>query len=175
MTERPESNLDNADSRRLASIVDLDPSADRVWHPEELGAILRHQLAVPIQFDLAGLAPGAAKKLATLSAASGLLLQSLADLLAHPAPPVELLVMLKDFAKANAAHRDSALPSDVAKVVYLLTIAAALVRCGQRITSVSDAELAAGLTWASNQHWLEPRERSLLSQALAKVKAQGQR
>lgn len=172
-TSVTERNVHNSDPARVAQLIDLDPSPERVWLASELGAILQHQLSVPVEFEMAGKPPGEAKKLSMLTSAHGLTLKSFADLLAHPHPPIELLVMLKDFAKSNASHHDSALPADVSRMIYYLAIAVALLRCGRRITSMSNPKLVASLTWAIDQPWIEPRERTLLSECLTKVTESG--
>lgn len=155
-----------SDPRNLASVIDLDPSPQRIWNADELAAIFRHQLSASIQFDLGALDTGDGRKLAALSEAQGLLVKSFGDLLLHPNPPIELLIMLKDFAKANASHRDSALPADVAKVLYYLAISVALVRCKQRITQTTDQELAQSLRWAIELPWIQTPQREIMTEAL---------
>jgi hypothetical protein len=162
-------DLDNTDPGRLASLVDLDPTSERMWTPEELGAILRHQLSVPVQFELGEAAPDLFKTLQKNASAQGAKITSYADLLNHPSPPIELLLLLKDFAKAAASHPDSALPSAVAKVLYYLTISVALLRHNRRITSMSDTDLQSSLRWALNLPWVEPPQRALLEQALGRI------
>jgi hypothetical protein len=163
-------DLDNTEPSRLASIVDLDPSAQRLWEPDELAEILRHQLSVSVRLDPAAVNSGQNLKPQTLVSPGGMTVDSFAELLAHPDPPIELLIKLKDFAKANAAHPDSALPADVSKVLYYLAISVALLRCRRRITSMSDTDLAASLKWATDLPWLEPRERSILEEAAGRFK-----
>jgi hypothetical protein len=104
-----------------------------------------------------------------LSDAHGLVLKSFADLFHHSAPPVELLELVKSFAKANLDHPESALPGEIASALYYLSIAAALVRLDQRITRLSDADLARGLQWAGEQVWLDDATKELLAKALQKL------
>jgi hypothetical protein len=158
-----EPKLDNTEPSRLASIVDLDPSAERLWKPQELAALLRHQLAVPVPLEQWERAQAPSDK------PTGSAIRSFGDLLNHPIPPIELLVMLKDFAKANAGHPDSALPSEVAKVLYYLAISVALLRHNHRITSMSDADLGSSLRWAIGLPWIGPQQQSLLKQAMARL------
>ena len=73
---------------------------------------------------------------------------SLGDLLRHPCPPLELLERLKAFAKSARRDPESHLPEDVAAALYALAVAAALVRHGQKITSMPDDALGRYFTWA---------------------------
>ena len=149
------------DSRQLAKLMDLGHAGQRLWRTEELGAILRHQLSAPVQFDLAGIDQALAGKLRNLTEAEGLLLQSFSDLLHHPAPPVELLILLKDFAKACRNHPDSPLPQEIATLLYLASIAVAMMRACQRITALDDEALRDGVQWLVDQTWVDDRTGSL--------------
>ena len=97
----------------------------------------------------------------------GLTLKSFGDLLAHPHPPVELLKVTKDFAKACRLSPRGALPKEIATVLYFASIAAAMVRCRRRITGLSDADLADGLRWTLARPWLDAPTRSLIEEGLA--------
>ncbi len=85
-------------------------------------------MSAPILVDLGGYDPATAVRLKNLSDAQSLLLKSFLDLFHHPVPPMELLTLTKDFAKANMDHPDSSLPNEVAAALYYTSIAAALVR-----------------------------------------------
>ena len=156
-------------AKSLAALLAASGEGSRLWRPEELGAIFRHQMAAPVLVDLGGYDPGTAARLKRLSEAQSLLLKSFADLFHHPAPPVELLELTKDFAKANMDHAQSSLPSEVAAALYYTSIAAALVRLGARITRLPEAELRRGLLWTSEQAWLDEPTKQLLLQAAGKL------
>jgi hypothetical protein len=149
---------------RLAEILALGLSARGPWHPEELQAVLEYQLAAPLQFDLGGLAPDLARKLRALSAAEGLLLNSLRDLFAHPHPPLDLLTLVKGFAKSSSEYPDSPYPREVALVLYYASIAVAMLRCHVRITSLTDEQLRDGFDWALGQRWLDEASRQVLTE-----------
>jgi hypothetical protein len=102
-----------------------------------------------------------------LCGARGLLLSSFADLLHHPRPPLEMLRMTKRFAKAARHHPDSPLPPQVANVLYYASIAAALLRCGRRISELDDASLQKGLAWCTSRDWVDAPLRGLLREAEA--------
>jgi hypothetical protein len=169
------SEFDSAESvfqgqpKSLAALLEASGEESRLWCPEELGAIFRHQLAAPVLVDLGGYDPGTAARLKKLSEAQSLLLKSFSDLFHHPAPPLELLELTKDFAKANMDHAQSSLPGEVAAALYYTSIAAALVRLDARITRLPDAELRRGLLWTRDQPWLDADTQQLLLQAAAKI------
>ena len=64
--ERDESmsgkKINDTEPARLAKLLQFSDGDGRLWRTEELGAILHHQLNVPVQFDLCGFGQGAAKK-----------------------------------------------------------------------------------------------------------------
>jgi hypothetical protein len=163
--------VSRAASRPLADLIELDPSPQRLWTPDELGDILRHQLSAVVEFDLSAMNPTLRKQLSTLGAAQGLLVKSFHDLFAHPNPPVELLKLVKDYAKANALHADSALPEGIAKVLYYLAIAVARIRCNQSITRMAPTDLLDSMRWAAALPWLGEAERDLLLAAVRSLES----
>jgi hypothetical protein len=132
-------------------------------------------MSAPVLVDLGGYDPGTAARLKRLSEAQSLLLKSFADLFHHPSPPVELLELTKDFAKANMDHAQSSLPHEVAAALYYTSIAAALVRLGARISRLPEGELRRGLLWTGEQAWLDEETKQLLLQAAGKMGPAGGR
>jgi len=173
------SEFDSAESvfqrqpKSLAALLEASGEQARLWRPEELGAIFRHQMAAPVLVDLGGYDPGTAARLKTLSEAQSLLLKSFSDLFHHPAPPLELLELTKDFAKANMDHAQSSIPNEVAAALYYTSIAAALVRLDARITRLPPADLRRGLLWTREQVWLDPDTKQLPLQAADKIAPPG--
>ena len=151
--------------KSLAALLRSSAEGTRLWRPEELGAIFRHQMSSPILVDLGGYDPGVAARLKRLSEAQNLVLRSFSDLFQHASPPLELLELTKNFAKANLDQPESGLPSEVAAVLYYASIAAALVRLDKRITQLPDAELRKGLLLVQGQLWLDAPTKELLLQA----------
>jgi hypothetical protein len=159
--------------KSLAAFLAAGEERARLWQPEELGAIFRHQMSAPILVDLGGFDPATAARLKTLTHAQSLLLTSFLDLFLHPVPPIELLTLTKDFAKGNMEHSDSSLPNEVAAVLYYVSIATAFLRLDRRISQLSDAELKRGLLWAKGQPWVESPIQNLLDEALQKLAQAG--
>ena len=156
-------------AKKLATLMATGEERADLWRPEELAAIFRHQMSAPVMVDLGTFDPRTATRLRTLSEAQGLLLRSFDDLFHHPAPPIELLELVKDFAKANMDHPESGLPGEIAAALYYASIAAALVRLDERISQLPDADLLRGLRWALEQAWLDEKAKELLAQASARV------
>ncbi len=137
-----------------------------LWHDDELGPILIHQLDAPMAVDLAGIAPDLTGRLHTLTSAEGQTLRSFADLLFHPHPPVELLTLIKDFAKTHLHQGHSPLPTPIVLLLYYASITAALLRSSRRISSLTDEQLLTGLQHLTALPWLDSRSRHLLEQGI---------
>jgi hypothetical protein len=161
--------LQKSTPKTLAAFLAAGDDAARLWRPEELAAIFRHQMAAPIVVDLGGFDPATASRLKTISSAQGLLLKSFHDLFSHKLPPRELLIVAKDFAKANMDHPGSSLPAEVSAVLYYGAIAAALVRLDERISQLSNESLKRGFSWAGEQPWVETEIKQLLAEAAKKL------
>jgi len=147
----------------LAQMLDIGPDTHGLWEPGELGTILEHQLAAPLEFELVGMDRSQLDELRH-DWPAGPALETFGDLLRHPRPPVELLKLTKAFAKASRAHPDSPLPEDVAGVLYLASIVVALTRCRKLITGLGKEGLSYGLDWALKQTWLDESIRQLLEE-----------
>jgi len=161
MTNATNKKLLETDPQQLASLIGGDDTiGERIWNPDELAAILRHQLTTPLHVDLAGLG-GAAGRLKDEAAAAGLLLKSFGDLLQHPHPPLGLLKMMKDFGKACRISPASAMPREISSVIYFASILAAMTKRSRRITKLSDGDLRKALRWALGQPWLEDITRTV--------------
>lgn len=170
MSERdPSGAILNSRPKDLAALMAAGSEEARLWRPEELAAIFRQQMTTPILVDLGGFDPGTAVRLKTLSESQGLLLKSFSDLFHHISPPIELLKLTKDFAKANMDHPESGLPTEIVSMLYYTSIATALVRLDTRISQLQDEALQRGLLWAKDQAWIDGETKGLLLKALEKI------
>lgn len=165
MTSEAEELARKAAPARLAELLDETRPDARPWRPEELGALLRHQLTAPVEVSLENLPPDLARQLKGLSDVEGLLLKSYADLFAHPRPPLALLRLVKEFAKAAQAAPSGPLPPEVARVLYYASIAAALARWNERLTTLDDTALRRGFAWVREQPWVDAGTHALLAEA----------
>ena len=159
-----QNDLADSDPRHLASVLAMDDAGDGIWTDDELGVVLRHQLSSVVQYDLNGLAPGAASRLTTLTSAQNLMLKSFSDLLHHPNPPIELLELTKEFAKTTRRHPHRPLPQAIATVLYYASIVVARIRCGKRITRLDDNALGFGVQWVLDQPWIDEQTKALFEE-----------
>jgi hypothetical protein len=150
---------------KLLSLLDETGEEKPVWDASDMHDIFSHQWAASLSIDLSGLGEALQQHVQTLAAAKGLLLRSFGDLLEHPHPPLELLMLAKEFSKRCLNSPRSPIPDDIARVLYFATIAAALGR-GSEITTLSDNEKAQGMRWALSQTWLDGAARDLISHGL---------
>lgn len=168
------SSVFKSHAKELADLMATGWETARLWRPDELAAIFRHQMSAPMLVDLGSFDAPTANRLRTLSDAQGLLLKSFADLINHPAPPVELLTLVKNFAKSNMDHPESGLPGEIASALYYASIAAALVRLDRRISQLPDPALRKGFHWLHGQAWLDDATKCLLVEALKKISGGGE-
>jgi len=163
------SDTPDSDAGRLSDLLGLEPRRMRLWRPEDLGAVFAHQMAAPIVFDLGAADAPTAHALRLLADAQGLLIKSFGDLFRHPSPPLELLRLTKDFAKANRDHPEAVLPVEIAHALYYASIAVALVRCDTRISRLTDAELRRGFACVADQPWVDGPMKDMFAQAMDKL------
>ena len=160
---------------QLAKIMNLDEGTPDAWSEEDLAAMLRHQLAAPLEFDLGGLKPTgsrAKERYKVLNEAAALGIRTFQDLFRHPRPPLAVLRITKDFFKVRAGPADERRPEqEVAYLIYLLTISAARARTGQTITSLSDSELLRGVEWAASRKWADEETVALFGMVREKLLA----
>lgn len=157
------------DAPSLTPMMEVEAGGGKLWGPEELGAILEHQLAAPLQVDLGSLDPQLPRRLEQLNGSGGPSVRTFRDLLGHPRPPLKLLELTKQFAKACRNHPHSPLPDEIATVLYFLSIVVAMTRCGHRITKMDDPSLAYSLDWAVRQPWLDGSTRAILREGIEAV------
>ncbi len=156
------SDLPATDPQTLLRIMDVPSDPAPVWKPDDLAAILRHQWKASLADDLERIIPAAAECVEVWANKISPPIVTFAELLDHAAPPVDLLVLVKEFAKVAPTHPENPIPRDVAAVIYFAAIEVARRRCGRRISSLSDASLADSRRWALAQPWIDVRARLFL-------------
>jgi hypothetical protein len=169
-----DTNLDRTEPPHLAEMLSIDPSRSQPWRPEELAAVLRHQLDTPIEFEVGRMDEVPPDVAATITFGDLFRRDGAIGALgahgahgAHGAPILlALLERAKRFAKACKSRTDGPLPVEVATALYFACIVAALLRCnGARISALDDRSLLDGVQWALAQPWLSPEIRELLNEA----------
>jgi hypothetical protein len=137
----PSTNLSDA----LSELIAFDAQGRAVWPAKELEGILRRPLGEFLNTTQIG---------------------SLRELLESSNPQIKLLCDLKDLAKCRPKHL---FPPEMALLLYYGSIAAAMVRCRQRISKLHDDDLKNGFTWAIKQPWVPENVCDLFRQASSKL------
>jgi hypothetical protein len=150
----------------LSSVITFDADGRAVWPAEDLQAMLHHLMRAPLDVTLST-DPYQQYAIATLAETSAPAPRTFEELFHHPRPALELLRILKSFAKRSRGNPRSTLAPEVCLLLYYVAIALALVRHGQRITRLTEDELRNGLSWLTRQPWVDPLSRNLGTEALA--------
>src|SRR2546423_11296398 len=129
-------------SRRLDAILELVEGDKPLWSATELRELLQAQLELPLP------AKRSWQSASEKSASPGPAIRSL---LVNADTPLELLIAVKEIAK-SWLRAPRALPHEIAQILYLAAITAALLYRHDRITSLSRISLRTQLGWALAQH-----------------------
>ena len=136
-------------SDALSELIAFDAQGRAVWPAKQLDEMLGEPLT---KFGLK-LHPAMADL-------------TLRQLLEQPNPPIDLLLEVKNLSK----HAPKGLfPLEMILLLYYGSIAAAMVRCGRRISKLPDEDLRNGFTWAIKQPWVPENIRELFRQATSKL------
>jgi len=162
-------DVSRTEPRRLADLMAATDGRAHNWQPSDLSDMLRHQLGSPLLYDAGRVRPpdGGTDPGAPAGIGVGVGVDNLAQLLSHPRPPIDLLLLAKEFAKSSDGRPSAPLPAEIATVLYYAAIAAALARLGQRITALGDDALRRGLRWAAERPWLVHPLPAVLQDGLA--------
>jgi hypothetical protein len=158
------------DPRAMSTLLELGQSRRDEWLPSELAAMLKHQVAVPLQLGLGTLSAEVVHELRESGVAP---LLTLGELTRLPHPPVRVLRLVKRFAKMCRADKDNALPGEIVMFLYFISIALALVRDGQRISDLPDDRLRRGLRWLRKMSWLDGETQAIVNDALRSLEQSG--
>jgi hypothetical protein len=158
----PESQCD---PQVLSTVLGFSDVHRREWDVEDLKAMLRHQLGVPLYLSLGTLSAEVSHELGKWSPEHRLM--TLGQLLQHDRPPLEVLKLIKRFAKMCRSDRDNPLQSEIVMLMYYVSIVTALVRLNQPISVLPPASLKRGLSWLSAQPWMDDEVHVLLNEGLS--------
>ena len=161
------SNRLEPDPRSVSTLLNFEDLHRHQWKPGELADMLRHQLNAPLQMGVGTLSAEVAHQLRKNPQLNPLM--TLSELLALENPPVELLKLVKRFAKICKSDPGNPLPPELVMLLYYAAIAAAIVRLNQRISELQDGQLRRGLRFLAGQAWVAGEVRTLLAEALAQV------
>ena len=143
--------IDSLSPAKLSQLLKLDEPR---WDDQDAAGILRHQLQASVLGDLIQI-PSLVQEISWLQermaqkgkAADATFLMELTA----PVPPLELLVAIKRFARQVQDDAGHPMHGKPATILYFAALAAALARCGTRISQLSDVELNEGFGWAIKQ------------------------
>jgi RNA polymerase sigma-70 factor (ECF subfamily) len=79
---------------------------------------------------------------------------TIGDVLRDQHPALDSLKALKHWFNLQRFSPARDVPAPLANGLYLLVLAVALTKCGQRITGLADPQFRAGLEWLAEQPWL---------------------
>jgi hypothetical protein len=158
----PNNKTRQADDASFARLMDFAHDDDPLWSQQELGAIWRHQL----QTSLISSPEVEANESLTASLArhaqSVPPIRTFGELLSHAQPPVELLEFVKQYAKSCRIGTDAAIPDEIATVLYIVSIVAAMTKCDRAISKMDAIAQRHCVDWALEQTWLDEPTRRLL-------------
>jgi len=161
-----------SNAERLARLMKLDETTPDIWSKRDLVAMLRHQMAAPLHFDLSSVelnAAGAKARDENLAGAVKQRINSFKDLLFHPEPPLDLLRLSKDFFKRRVKTCKKGSPEwQIAYLFYLLSILAASAR-RESISTLTAAELRKGVRWVLAREWVDARTKAFVVGALGQA------
>lgn len=163
-------SLHKSDPVALSKLMEIDDTAEHLWDQNDLAEIWQHQLDAPLDFDLAGDDARQKQRISSLSVTAIRPPKTFRDLLHHPNPPVELLRLAKEFAKASPKDKNRPLPQQIATALYYASIVAAFVHA-ESISTLKESELREGMRWAVAQSWLDKPTHALFEEGLKKLPA----
>src|SRR4051812_15896014 len=126
-----------ADPRSLSTMLRFDDIHRHQWSTRDLKDMLTHQLAAPLHL---GLGPLSAEvtELLRAGAEPHNPRMTLGELLRHAHPPLELLKLVKRFAKICRRSPENPLPSEIVMFMYYASITVALLRLNESISEITD-------------------------------------
>jgi hypothetical protein len=166
-------HLQLAPPKSLARLLEPEDEHRGRWGARDLADVLRHQMQAPLLFG----AGGGGSDVEADDAAGEFLgpLRNFGDLFSHPRPPLSVLRLTKEFGKADDWGDGGVMPTEVGTVLYYAAIVVALLRHGERISRLTDAQLLQGINWALRQPWLDESTRKLFAEGrVAAVTGRGE-
>ncbi|MBI1371342.1 MAG: hypothetical protein GC159_01080 [Phycisphaera sp.] len=142
-----------------------DP-AEVVWTYGQLRDAYRQMLMAPIQ-HISRRLRGTEQHVAILANQASPPIKTFADLVRHSKPPLHLLDLAKNFAKA-AFHTSTSIPAASSLMLYYLVICVAFLRYDKKITSLAEEQLRENIVDRLSEPWIDAGTQQILTQALTK-------
>jgi hypothetical protein len=151
---RPGGN-DPPTRRSPAELIELTrgQSAAHAWDVDDLAAMWRHQLALPLSVEVK-----------TLHDATDFPPETTFEqlLLREENPSVDHLRAVKDYVKALERDPHQPLPREIVWLLYLVAVCAADLRCRTRISSTGAEAIKKWVDWTLAQPWIDEPTRAML-------------
>jgi hypothetical protein len=135
----------------LSRLFQIDGCRDSAWNLDDMPGLLQHLLHLPLADAMAGLDPTA---ICGAQAHGAVLPSTLAELFAHPDPPLALLESVKVWSRRATRDDQAILPIDVVSLLYFASIAAAKVRLGQWISKLDPSLFRQGIEMLRSEPWV---------------------
>ena len=152
----------------LARLFDVAAHADGAREVADLEAMLRHVLSSRRLPTCCQGWPLRKSERLILAASGATEPVTLAALFSSMDPPLDLLSAVKHGARRATRGDNGSLPKDIASLVYFAAIAAALVRCGQRISKLDPDLLCQGAQMMLDRPWIGEPFRPLFEEVVVR-------
>ncbi|MBI1371340.1 MAG: hypothetical protein GC159_01070 [Phycisphaera sp.] len=140
----------------LEKIAEVQMDAQDLWRDDDLKTILDEQLKMPLA-DMERILPNSGKKAERYAESTLPPLDTIGSALLHQQTPVELLKVIKSYAKVADRDPSEPIPQKVARVLYYASIASALVNQGALISSLATDRLTESLGARRRSAWITPK------------------
>jgi hypothetical protein len=147
----------------MACMLSVRGTSKGNWQPAELRDLLRHCLEMPVSEYLAAPAemPGSLPEFSADSPSERAVVSITLGELLQLAEPLGLLIAVKRHARELARARDGGTLTELHTLVYFASIAAAMVRHGERITKSSPEVLRVAFARHAAAEWVDDRLRAI--------------
>lgn len=136
------------------------------WTEADLPDIWQHQLAVPVSNELVAVDPAWGLLFSTLPVPPD---SRFVLIFSNPLPPLRLLELVKEYAKAHLNPEQSLLPLPIARALFVATVVRARVDHGARISTMSDRQLQAFGEALVRSEWLDASSRDRIADWMRQI------
>ena len=133
------------DPQTMSTMLEFREAHRHEWAPQELREMLRHQLAAPLHLSMGTLSGEVAHQIKEARPGLDPLL-TLHQLLHHARPPVELLKLVKRFAKICRNDPENPLPTEIVMLLYYASITIAVVKFADSLIPTTKIAVIAMIT-----------------------------
>jgi len=161
-------NWDQEATQNLSHLMGQS-QAPKQWSVEEQKTAYIRLMQLPLS-AIAQRVRGTEQSIAILSGQMNPPAVTFLDLLRHPKPPLQLLELVKTYAKA-AFHTSQSVPISSSLMLYYLVLSVAYLRHDKKITSLGENVVKENLVDRLSEPWIDKGTAQLLTQALTKFQS----